>query len=92
MAEIRRRFQEYDQDGNGQVSAEEAHEILRKELSFNPEQSIKLVQRYDKNGDGQLSYEEFVIFYSKVKAKWVILQANNNTMYCDSCCSVLLYR
>ena len=69
MAEVRCKFQEYDQDGNGSVSAQEAHDILRKELSFTPEQSIKLVQRYDKNGDGQLSYEEFVRFYNKVKSK-----------------------
>ena len=62
-------FMEYDKDGNGFVSAEEAHEILQRELAFNHEQSVQLVQRYDKNGDGQLSYEEFVKFYSKVKAK-----------------------
>ena len=69
MAEIRRKFQEFDVDGNGYVTAHEAHDILRKELAFTPEQSIKLVQRYDKNGDGQLSYEEFAKFYAKVKAK-----------------------
>ena len=62
-------FLEYDKDGNGFVSAEEAHEILQRELAFTHDQSVKLVTRYDKNGDGQLSYEEFVKFYSKVKAK-----------------------
>ena len=70
MAEIRRKFVEYDVDGNGQVSVEEAHDILRRELAFTPEQSIQLVKRYDKNGDGQLSYEEFVKFYFKVKSKY----------------------
>ena len=70
MAEMRRKFVEYDVDGNGQVSVEEAHDILRRELAFTPEQSIQLVKRYDKNGDGQLSYEEFVKFYFKVKSKY----------------------
>jgi len=68
-AEIRRKFQEYDEDGNGSISNKEAHEILREEFQFSPEQSKELLLRYDKNGDGQLSYEEFVKFYSKVKAK-----------------------
>ncbi len=70
MAEIRRKFQEYDIDSNGQVTIEEAHEILRRELAFRPEQSIELVKRYDRNGDGQLSYDEFTKFYYKVKSKW----------------------
>ena len=69
MAEVRRVFMEYDKDGNGFVSAEEAHEILKKELAFTNDQSVDLVKRYDKNNDGQLSYEEFARFYSKVKAK-----------------------
>ena len=60
---------EYDADGNGYVSAEEAHDILEKELAFTPDQSASLLKRYDKNGDGQLSYEEFTRFYSKVRAK-----------------------
>jgi Ca2+-binding EF-hand superfamily protein len=69
MAEIRRKFQDFDQDGNGQISAEEAHDILRRELQFTAEQSQSMVKKYDKNGDGQLSYEEFVRFYAKVRAK-----------------------
>ena len=72
MAEIRRKFAEYDGDGNGQVTVEEAHEILRRELAFTPEQSIHLVKKYDKNGDGSLSYDEFVRFYCKVKSKYDI--------------------
>ena len=60
---------EFDKDGNGKVSVDEAHEILARELAFTPEQSRDMIHRYDKNGDGNLSYEEFVKFYSKVKAK-----------------------
>ena len=71
IAEIRRKFMEYDRDGNGVVTMDEAHDILQKELSFTPQQSIELVRRYDKNGDGQLSYEEFAKFYDKVKFKYV---------------------
>lgn len=69
LAQIRRKFHEFDEDGNGVVSADEAHEILRRELAFTPEQSAQLVSKYDKNGDGELSYEEFVRFYSKVQAR-----------------------
>ena len=69
MADVRRKFYEYDADGSGSVSAEEAHQILEKELAFSTRQSAELVRRYDVNGDGQLSFEEFVRFYSKVKDK-----------------------
>ena len=69
MADIRRKFMEFDQDGNGVVTLDEAHEILSRELAFSPAQTEELVKRYDKNGDGQLSYEEFVRFYGKVTSK-----------------------
>jgi Ca2+-binding EF-hand superfamily protein len=62
---------EFDTDGNGVVTMDEAHKILQKELSFTPKQSIELVRKYDKNGDGELSYEEFVKFYEKVQNKCV---------------------
>ena len=45
MADVRRKFMEYDKDGNGSVTIEEAHDILRKELAFTPQQSIELVKR-----------------------------------------------
>lgn len=75
MADIRRKFQEFDQDGNGLVSLDEAHDILRKELAFTPVQTEELVKRYDKNGDGHLSYEEFVRFYGKVTSKAAQIKA-----------------
>jgi len=68
-AEVRRKFVEFDRDGDGVVSADEAHSVLQSQLGFSMEQSVELVQRYDLNGDGTLNYEEFVCFYAKVKAK-----------------------
>lgn len=62
-------FAEFDKDGNGKVSMQEAHEVLKKELGFSSMQSINLVSRYDINGDDQLNYEEFVLFYAKIKPK-----------------------
>ena len=66
---MRRKFVEFDRDGNGFVTVEEAHQILEKELGFSSTQSLKLVKKYDLNHDGQLDYEEFISFYAKVKTK-----------------------
>ena len=60
---------DFDRDGDGFVSAEEAHDVLQRQLGFSVDQSVELVKRYDLNGDGTLNYEEFVCFYAKVKAK-----------------------
>ena len=60
---------EYDKDNNGQVTVEEAHDVLRRELAFDLRDTIEMVRRYDKNGDEQLSYEEFVEFYKKIRTK-----------------------
>ena len=67
--EIRDKFMEYDTDGNGSVSYEEAHGVLEKELGFSKERSKKLVHLCDTNNDGSLSYEEFVEFYVRVRSK-----------------------
>jgi len=69
MADIRRKFMEFDQDSNGYVSVDEVHLILGRELSFTPEQSLQYLRRYDRNHDGKLSYEEFVRFYNSVRTK-----------------------
>ena len=48
---------EFDRDGDGMVSIEEAHNVLQRQLGFSVEQSVELVRRYDLNGDGRLNYE-----------------------------------
>ena len=60
---------EYDRNGDGLVTIEEAHEVLSTELAFSVQQTSDLVNRCDKNGDGHLSYEEFVKFYTRVQSK-----------------------
>lgn len=68
-AEYRRKFQEFDVDGNGLISRQEAQQVLRQELGFTPAKTEVLMEQFDMNADGQLSYEEFVAFYVKVKEK-----------------------
>ncbi|KAF3432117.1 hypothetical protein FNV43_RR26856 [Rhamnella rubrinervis] len=55
-------FSVYDIDGNGSISAEELHEVLR---SLGDECSIaecrKMISGVDCDGDGSISFEEFKI-------------------------------
>lgn len=55
-------FSVYDIDGNGSISAEELHEVLR---SLGDECSIaecrKMIGGVDKDGDGTIDFEEFKI-------------------------------
>ncbi|KAG2269613.1 hypothetical protein Bca4012_062636 [Brassica carinata] len=55
-------FSVYDIDGNGAISAEELHEVLR---SLGDECSIgecrKMIGGVDKDGDGTIDFEEFKI-------------------------------
>jgi len=63
------KFGRYDQDQDGMVSIEEAHEVLHKELGFSPERSRAMVGRFDVNKDGLVSYMEFAEFYIAVEEK-----------------------
>ena len=60
---------EFDRDGNGFISPDEACTVLSRELGFSPDKTRSLVQQFDKNKDGHLSYDEFIYFYMKVKEK-----------------------
>ena len=57
--ELRAVFREFDKDGNGVISIDEAREAFRN-LAFNEDEIENLVRAYDANGDGELQYEEFV--------------------------------
>ena len=67
--EFRRKFREYDADGNGFVSFEEAAAVLSRELGFGAEQTHSMLAQFDSNHDGKLSYDEFIGFYAKIKDK-----------------------
>ena len=71
VAEIRRRFREFDLDGNGVVTFDEAHSVLKKELAFTSEQSLDLFSRYDVNKDHTLNYNEFCKFYHRIATRYV---------------------
>ena len=52
-------FHEFDRDGNGVISMDEAREAFRN-LAFNESEIETMVRAYDANGDGELQYDEFV--------------------------------
>ena len=59
--QIREVFEEYDADGNGSISVDEARTMLG-HIGMPEEQAQKLVLLHDKNQDGELQYDEFVAF------------------------------
>jgi Ca2+-binding EF-hand superfamily protein len=67
--EYRKKFLEFDRDGNGYVTADEAAVILARDLCFPQEKTRALLNTFDVNKDGKLSYEEFIGFYMKFKVK-----------------------
>ncbi|CAN8313317.1 unnamed protein product [Cochlearia groenlandica] len=54
-------FSVYDIDGNGSISAEELHEVLRSlgEDECSVAECRKMIGGVDKNGDGTIDFEEF---------------------------------
>ena len=60
---------EFDRDGNGFISPDEACTVLSRELGFTADKTRALLHQFDANKDGHLSYEEFLGFYMKVKEK-----------------------
>ncbi len=64
-------FRQFDQDGSGTVSTEEAKVMLRK-LSMPDEEIELLVAMHDRNNDGELQYHEFVTFLLCSWARWTL--------------------
>jgi len=66
------RFKEYDRDGNGYVSLDEATSILQSPpFNFPANKVGQLLHKFDKDGNGKLDIEEFADFYAEAKATYV---------------------
>lgn len=60
LRSLREAFSVYDIDGNGLISAEELHKVMKR---LNDECSLaecrKMISGVDRNGDGMISFDEF---------------------------------
>ncbi len=67
---MERRFQEYDDEGTGMVTPEDAVNILSAEFHDLPLDSIRcMIFRFDKDNNNMVDFSEFVDFYACIKAK-----------------------
>jgi len=67
------KFKEYDADGNGFITLEEASYILESPpFNFPPAKVVFLLKHFDKDGNGKLDIEEFAGFYAEAKATLVL--------------------
>ena len=63
------KFKEYDRDGNGYISLQEASTILQnKPFNFPADKVVVLLRKFDKDGNGKLDIDEFADFYAEAKA------------------------
>ena len=62
-------FRDFDSDGDGAITLDEAHVVLEHVLGFGHEATYRMMRTCDVNRDGSLSFDEFVNFYFKVKDK-----------------------
>ncbi|XP_022157783.1 probable calcium-binding protein CML25, partial [Momordica charantia] len=65
LENLREAFSVYDIDGNGSISAEELHEVLR---SLGDDCTVddcrQMISAVDSNGDGMISFDEFKVMMS----------------------------
>jgi len=67
------KFKEYDRDGNGYISLQEASMILQnKPFNFPADKVVVLLRKFDKDGNGKLDIDEFADFYAEAKATSVL--------------------
>jgi Ca2+-binding EF-hand superfamily protein len=63
------KFKEYDRDGNGYITLNEASSILQNHpFNFPADKVVLLLKKFDKDGNGKLDIEEFADFYAEAKA------------------------
>ncbi|KAI4373221.1 hypothetical protein MLD38_011371 [Melastoma candidum] len=62
MENLKEAFSVYDKDGNGEITAEELHEVL---MSLGEECTLgecrKMINGVDREGDSMISFEEFKV-------------------------------
>ena len=61
LAEIRFAFNELDEDGSGEIGAEEVMHVL-KESGFRPtlKEAEEVINAFDEDGNGSIEFDEFV--------------------------------
>jgi len=63
------KFREYDINGDGFITLDEASKILRgSPFNFPDGKVLLLLRSFDKDGNGKLDIKEFAGFYSEAKA------------------------
>ncbi|CAL4086591.1 unnamed protein product, partial [Meganyctiphanes norvegica] len=61
LGEMKKAFREFDQDGNGYITAEELKKVLASSGEIVTDEKVEeMIQDFDIDGDGRVSYEEFV--------------------------------
>jgi len=68
-AQLVPKFREYDVDGDGYITLQEASNILQSPpFNFPPSRVTLLLRNFDRDGNGRLDIEEFAGFYAEAKA------------------------
>ena len=68
--EVCSRFVKYDKDESGNVTTEEAMEVLTEKFPSADKDTMRaMIGTFDTDGTGKLSYKEFIYFYANVSIK-----------------------